>query len=156
MQFDDADIQAITESVWQAILGLEIAPCPPPDEVTADALIGRVAVVGAWHGTMVVACPLALARRVGAIMFGLEPEVATVEQARDAVSEITNMIGGNLKALLPEPCQLLFPEVSCGSAPLDPAGGHPIARVGFACEAEVFSVAIREDDAAGVHDAASE
>jgi len=144
MHFDDTDIHAITESVWSAILGLGIQPCPPPEAV-GDGLTGSVDVTGAWHGTMVVRCPISLARHAGAIMFGLEPGTATLEQAQDAMCEITNMIGGNLKALLPEPCQLLFPQIARDPQPTADAAGQLIAEVAFECESDVFLVAIREE-----------
>jgi chemotaxis protein CheX len=146
MEFNEEDIHAITESVWSAILGLAVQPCPPPTESTADSLIGSVDVVGAWHGTMVVRCPTALARHVGAIMFGLEPGTATLEHAQDAMSEITNMIGGNLKALLPEPCQLLFPQITRGTDATTAPAGQLIARAAFECESDVFLVAVHEDE----------
>jgi chemotaxis protein CheX len=143
MQFDDIDVQAITDNVWQAILGLAIQPAPV-SEPAAGTLVGRVAIVGAWQGTMVVECPEPLARHIGGIMFGLAADEVSPAHARDAMSEITNMIGGNLKALLPEPCQLLFPEVT-DAATVPRLPGDRIARVGFECEAWPFAVSIYEE-----------
>lgn len=153
MQFDDADIHAITVSVWQAMLDLEVEPCPPPEASAMGILVGCVAIEGAWHGTMTVECPLPLACRVGAIMFGVAPDAATRAHAEDAMSEITNMIGGNLKSLLPEPCQLLFPRVSSDVEGNVGAPGRRIARVGFACGPDVFLVSINEDQASVAADA---
>ena len=47
-------------------------------------------------------------------MFGLEPAAAGLEEVRDALGELTNMLGGNLKALLPGPCFLGLPTVVSG------------------------------------------
>jgi CheY-specific phosphatase CheX len=44
-------------------------------------------------------------------MFDLEEEAAAEEQMFDALKEIVNIVGGNLKASLPEPCTLSLPEV---------------------------------------------
>lgn len=147
MQFEDADIQSITENVWGAMLGLAVQSCAPPD-VTADGLVGSIEIVGAWRGSMVMRCPLALARQAGAIMFGIDDGAAEPRHAEAAMSEITNMIGGNLKALLPEPCELRFPIVVPGADASVRTLGTPVAHVAFACAADVFSVTVHEREGA--------
>ena len=45
-------------------------------------------------------------------MFGSAPDVVTDAEVVDALGELTNMIGGNVKSLLPAPSQLSLPMVS--------------------------------------------
>ena len=69
-------------------------------------------------------------------MFGLGAGAAPdAEAVRDALGELTNILGGNLKALLPGPCHLGLPTVGSGqdfSAGL-PAG-RPLLQVPFRCQ----------------------
>ena len=110
-------------------------------------MIGSVGITGAWRGTVVMQCSPALVRHVAGIMFGLAPDTTTLAHVQDAMGEITNMIGGNLKALLPEPCQLSFPQVLAGTEHTAAPAGQRVARGAFACESDVFLVSIHEEEA---------
>jgi chemotaxis protein CheX len=143
MDFGEDEIRSITESVWTSVLGLEVQSCPEwvaaPDE--QGLMTGVVAISGAWGGLVVLQCPLALARRAAAIMFDVEIDAATAEQTRDALGELTNMTGGNLKSLLPEPCDLALPEVT---GVTEVPRGRLALRVAFECNGEAFAVSVIE------------
>lgn len=146
MEFNDDDIRAITESVWGAVLSLEVVPAPPTAAADEhDGLIGSVGIRGAWNGTVLVRCPTELARRVAGIMFDVAPAAATAGQVEDAVCEVTNMTGGNVKSLLPEPCRLELPCLLRGDARARLLAKPAAARVDFACEATAFVVSIHEE-----------
>lgn len=155
MEFSESDIQAITEGVWGAILGLTTQPCPTWAVPAGDDgfVTGVIRIEGAWQGAVTMHCPIGLARLAAGVMFGIEPDAATSEQVRDAVGELTNMTGGNLKALLPEPCDLFFPEILTGAERARAASGEPLLRVAFECEGQPFEIAIYEGApaAAAVH-----
>lgn len=113
MPFLNDEIRQMTESVWTSTLGLTLAPAP---ETTAreDDWVGVVQIAGEWGGALVVACPNSLVARIASGMFGkLEAELSQ-DELRDALGETTNMIGGNLKALLPGVCFLSLPAVARG------------------------------------------
>ena len=67
-------------------------------------------------------------------MFGLGSEAADPEAVRNALGELTNMLGGNLKALLPGPSHLGLPTVVSGQdyAVSVPAS-RPVLQVNFRC-----------------------
>ena len=46
-------------------------------------------------------CPAGLARNATPLIFSQPKELVSVNDVQDAIGEITNMIGGNIKALLP-------------------------------------------------------
>ena len=145
----DEDIHGIVENVWLSTLGLGIEPTPPLVATPAGAVMARVDIDGAWDGTVLVRCALPLAREVAAIMFHTEPEGengATPLQVCDAIAEIVNMIGGNLKALLPQPCTLAIPVAGADTAASD---GRPVVAVAFECLGHSFVVDVRAR--AGVH-----
>jgi chemotaxis protein CheX len=140
----DEDIQGITENVWVSTLGLGVDPAAPFTGSSADMPSGRVDIGGAWTGTVMVRCAPPLAREVAAIMFQTEPETATALQVSDAITEIVNMIGGNLKALLPEPCALAIPVVGDGTA----VDGRIAVEMTFECLGHAFIVSVHARDAA--------
>ncbi len=150
MEFADDDIHSIAESVWSAILGLDIRRSPDWTLAERDPglLAGFVQITGAWEGAVVLYCPIALARRAAASMFEVAVDAASDAQTHDAIGELTNMTGGNLKALLPESCYLSLPTVISGAQAAVVPGGRLVARVAFECEGQPFLVTIFGRDAA--------
>lgn len=71
-----------------------------------------VRISGGWHGAIVLRCPPELARMAAVAMFGRDPQQVTSAEALDALGELINMAGGNLKALLPPPCYSSLPSLS--------------------------------------------
>ncbi|MCC6406800.1 MAG: chemotaxis protein CheX [Planctomycetes bacterium] len=116
MQFLGEEIRQTTEAVWTSILGLCIDATEIGVEHTArtDDWVGCVQIAGEWGGALVVACPTALLERIASGMFGKQTNELTPDELRDALGETTNMVGGNLKALLPGVCFLSLPAVSHG------------------------------------------
>lgn len=150
MEIAREDLDSITDNVWTTTMGLPVLPWlldPPRIDHAAGALAGSIAIDGAWRGGVTLSCPQALARRVAEVIFGLEDAEAaepTPSQMADALAELTNMTGGNLKALLPEPCVLSLPSISTP----EEASRHPgqlIAEACFECEGEPFVVRVYEE-----------
>ena len=117
MPFKEANIQEITESVWSTMLGMPLqirwentAPAAPPEYVTS-----WVNISGSWSGTITIGCSTAAARRAAAAMFGVTPEEASEEEVKDAMGEVANIIGGNLKGMLQGHSTLSLPMVADGS-----------------------------------------
>jgi chemotaxis protein CheX len=148
LQFGEEEIRSVTESVWSSILGLEVRGCPEwvVAPVADSFLAGVVEITGVWCGAFVMYVPLSLARRAAGIMFGVEAERATSEQVSDALGELTNMTGGNLKGLLPGPSEISFPTVVGGATTLHIPNGRVILRVAFECDGEPFVVAVIEPE----------
>jgi chemotaxis protein CheX len=116
----DDDLLAIAEQVWASYLDPEgtnpLVPAPPatpPRDVSAS-----VSVTGAWRGHVVVSCSDAASRNAAAALLGVDLDDVTPEDVTDALGELANIIGGNVKSLLPEPASLSLPVVlidgNCG------------------------------------------
>ena len=86
------------------------APAAPPEYVTS-----WVSISGSWSGTITIGCSMAAARRAAAAMFGVTPEEASEEEVRDAMGEVANIIGGNLKGMLQGHSTLSLPTVADGA-----------------------------------------
>ena len=135
-------------TVWSATLGLEAEPVTHDQgRQHAGRLSGSVRISGGWAGAVVLECPPTLAREIAALIFGVGPAEATDEQVQDSIGELTNIIGGNVKALLPGPSRLSLPDVD--ECPGDDAREHDSPRVvaclGFTCGGAGFRVTVRGD-----------
>lgn len=150
MWFAAEEVMGIVESVWASTLDEEIhrlaeVPAPGPDTRT---LTGCVNIVGAWEGQVVVQLPVELARRAAAKMLTLDAASATLEDMQDATGELSNMVGGNVKALLPQPSRLSLPSVVEGKDyNLRIPGALCVSRMVFESQGSPFVVTMhaRED-----------
>ena len=105
-------ITEIVSMVCSTTLGLDVAPggdyTPAPGE---RVMVGCVQITGAWSGAVLVSCRAEFARLAAKLIFGSNE---TLEEERDALGELSNMIAGNIKALLPGPSFLSLPTLSDG------------------------------------------
>jgi chemotaxis protein CheX len=146
MQISPTEIGQYVESIWGSMLGLGVRPGDTslPGQ-KSDYLTGCVQLTGAWEGAVALDCPAVLARQAAGILFGAEPAATTVEQVHDVVGELTNMIGGNLKSLMPGPLYLCLPAVADGSDyALRVLASRLVMQAGFECEGHSFRVTITE------------
>jgi chemotaxis protein CheX len=70
-----------------------------------------VSVSGAWRGHIVVECSASGSRQVAAALMGMAAGDVTGDDVVDALGELANVIGGNVKSLLPAPSALSLPHV---------------------------------------------
>jgi chemotaxis protein CheX len=148
----DEQIEVIVQAIWSTLVDVAIQPggdgAGPSD---ASTVTGIINVDGAWHGAVLVRCPLALASLVTAAMFQGD-EDPTFEEVCDALGELTNIVAGNVKALLPQPSSISLPTVALGSQyKISVVGTRIVATVPFTCASHplVVSVVQRSEDVEG-------
>jgi len=109
----NSKLNEITEKVWSMVLGFRLEPMPF-DVKRAESeplVLGQVVISGAWRGAVTLGCSAGLARLAAAAMFGKLATEADQTEIRDALGELTNMVGGNFKTLLEGDCRLSMPDV---------------------------------------------
>ena len=144
----------ITRNIWESILGLEIQRARDVAQLTQAtrerSLTGCVQLAGAWEGSVFLYCSASLAGEVAATMFGASPETLRAGDVEDALGELTNMVAGNLKIVLPRPCQLSLPAVVEGIDYRVIVPGTKIAaQVLFESNAKPLLVTVLEGGAMG-------
>jgi chemotaxis protein CheX len=150
-------VTAVVQEVWESMLGndLDGPDRDTPRSAEIRPLLGYVRLCGGWHGTVSLNCSRELARTLAGRMFGADPDSLTKEEVHDALGEVVNIIGGNLKHLFPPSCRLLLPGVE--EDPLTDSAsiaGRVVAEVGFVCGNETFQVSLVEaQGAASSHEA---
>jgi len=159
----EPELTEITERVWASLVEVPLLPRQPGQPAPAPGsrtFTGCVQITGAWEGAVTVHCSEALARLLTAAMFMVGVEDTTPEEVADALGELANMVGGNVKALLPEPCRISLPAVADGmDYRLSVPGARPVSAVTWTCQGEPLMVRLLErrtaDNAAGAGTAAT-
>lgn len=149
MQFMETEIRQITEMVWTSMLERELQPgtCADWQSFPMQVLMGAVRLRGDWEGAVTLNCSATLARQLAAILFDIPEQNTTAEQTLDAMGELTNIVGGNIKGLLPQHSQLSSPSVTEGIDYLALLpGGQVVSKVAFECLGEpMFVVLLRNE-----------
>lgn len=112
--FTEQLITEITSAVWEAFLpaGDTIAPLQVP--LAARSLTGSICISGTWNGVVALTCSSTAALRATASMLDLEMKQASLADVTDVMGELVNIVGGNIKGLLPPPTDLSLPMVTDG------------------------------------------
>jgi chemotaxis protein CheX len=136
------DVVQLVDDITGAFLAARTVHSPtdaePELRVTACVHLS-----GAFDGSVVLATSDGFATLCAGRMLAID-EVDLDEEAKaDAVGEMTNMIGGSVKALMPEPSSLSLPVVSVGGAArLSFPGAAPLASVSLRCLDEPMRVTV--------------
>jgi chemotaxis protein CheX len=112
MQFLEQEIYEITETTWQALLGLNIQANNSATTIggsSEEYLTGMVEISGAWNGVVALHGSGQLAHFAASVIFGNGHFEMTGQDRKDAMYELTNVIAGNIKALLPGPSRVSLP-----------------------------------------------
>jgi chemotaxis protein CheX len=120
---------AVTTDVWSCFLAAtdELFPAFEPHVELGRGYVSSVTVTGEWNGHVVLELTDESAHRAARAMVGADD--LAPEDVVDAVGELVNMIGGNLKGLVPAPSQLGLPMVVKGDAEPQPGGDVLFASV---------------------------
>ena len=149
MEFKTEEIFQLTGTIWESMLSLPLEPesgsGETPGASAARSTAACVQITGAWNGAVLLDCPAELARRAASILLGVEQAAVTVYDLQDAVAELVNMIGGNIKGLLPPTCFLSLPAVvEGGDYSTRIPGSRLVRRIGFTCLGQGLSINILE------------
>jgi chemotaxis protein CheX len=137
-----ADIEGITRTIWATLFDLPLELGDAGEPGAESSVTSCVQIDGDWHGALVLKCPMALAQTLTAQMFQTE-SAPDLDDVRDALGELANMVGGNVKALLPAPSQISLPAVAMGSDyQLSVVGTSEVASISFSCDGHPLLVTL--------------
>ncbi|EMI56785.1 chemotaxis protein CheX [Rhodopirellula sallentina] len=140
-------VQAIFDNMLQM-------PCEPNDSspqseasFTEDRLVGCVQIQGDWVGAVEIHTPLELGRKAASAMLMVPDEDVSMEDVQDTIAELSNMVGGSIKAILPGQSTLSLPSVASGAG-LDFKLANVVhtQSVGLRSNDTDFSIAIRHQE----------
>ena len=138
---DEGTVQGIADEAWLALMGEDEILVPIPAGPAVDPLSSWVEIVGPWNGAVVLTTGRATAEELARCLLREHaPEVLDDEDVADALGELANVIGGNVKAVLPGPSVLGLPEVGAAPTIGDPADA---CRVDAMWRGQPFSVSVQ-------------
>lgn len=137
------DLTGLTSGVWDAFLGLPIDDAYGAELAAGPVRTSCVNISGSWSGSVALVIPEPLATLVAGAMFGLEADELTDVEISDAVGELANIIGGNIKGLIDGPCSLSLPMVASGeNYSVTVPGTQLVSQVSLESEGHVFRVSV--------------
>lgn len=145
VQFLEQEILEITETTWQAMLGLDIqaGTLPATVDLANGWWTGKVEISGAWNGVVLLHGSRQLAHSAAAVIFANGQSKVTPQDRSDAMYELTNVIAGNIKSLLPGPCQLSLPQVMQTTPEgLNVAHAECVSELVFHCQDQPLFVSL--------------
>lgn len=138
------ELAQIAQTVWESALQLELMP--PAEGVSErdpPTLTAVVSFTGAWSGHVTLTLGEWLSRRIAGSMLEVDPGRIAKEDVLDALREVINMLGGNIKALLPPPCQLSLPFVIAAGTGGVSFEARPIEEsLQFECEQQTVEIVL--------------
>ena len=113
---DPATVQSIADEVWPSLVGDGEAFVPVPVAPPAEVVSAWVDITGPWTGSVVLTCSPATARALTEnVLMSRPPAVVDDVDVADALGELANVLGGNIKSVLPGESRLGLPQI--GTAP---------------------------------------
>jgi chemotaxis protein CheX len=110
---NENDLAEMVEQVWVSYLDPEgVSPLIPTHDVNQPTEVhSSVSITGSWTGHVVYASSKFAARKAAAAFLAMEPDEVSHEDLSDVLGELANIVGGNVKAMLPTGATLSLPQV---------------------------------------------
>jgi chemotaxis protein CheX len=126
------DLLVILDQVWASYLDPEgLDPLLPVDDETVTSDIRAwVAITGSWEGHVLVTCSRAQARNLAAAFLDMGVDQVADEDVSDVLGELANIVGGNVKSMLPSGSTLSTPSyVDHGESSVPAPGAELVAEL---------------------------
>jgi chemotaxis protein CheX len=139
-------LERIAHDIFETMLGVEVEAAGQQWQPARDRLTGAVYLAGAWRGAVLLECDRAQACDFTNRLMAVPLPDDVDDDVRDTMGELANMIGGNLKSVLPRGVVLSMPSVvEGGDYSLRVCGGNAIVeRVACRSPAGVFWITLVE------------
>ena len=105
----------VVDSIFSTMLDLPVRALGIGSPALQDKLTSSVYLEGTWNGGVSLILSRAHACRLASRFLGVDPPEDVDDDVRDAIGELANMIGGNLKSRLGPEMRLSLPSVIDGT-----------------------------------------
>jgi len=106
------DLAEVVEQVWISYLDPDgMHPLIRTGNAQPSEMHSSVSITGSWTGHVVYASSATAARKAAAAFLAMEPDEVGPEDMSDVLGELANIVGGNVKAMLPPGALLSLPQV---------------------------------------------
>jgi len=140
-------MESIIAMVWDSLLQAEAVPWSGEDPHEDTSMRAEIVLAGEWSGIIRLTCDQETAHRMAGSMLSLTAdEHLAQEEVDDAIGEVVNVVGGNVKGALGGVTALSLPRILHGtpSSATDrnpvPSSRHVVDWNGAPVVLEVFAV----------------
>jgi chemotaxis protein CheX len=139
------NLRDIVTGVLVTMADYEVYPTESSYVAGRGNVTSSISFAGLWKAIVLVETPLAMACRITSAIMRVPLPDAFNDDVADAMGELANVIGGNLKALLPTGVILSMPTVVEGNRySVRVCGGNSVTRLAFAGPDGIFFVTFVE------------
>jgi chemotaxis protein CheX len=112
------DLSSIADQVWTSYLDPEGVNPLVPGLLSASptGVVASVSISGGWSGHVVVSCSTEAARNAAAAFLMMDSTEVSTDDVVDVMGELANIVGGNVKSMLPASCFVSLPHVVDGTS----------------------------------------
>ena len=140
-------LHGIAVEIWSAYLGLDLSsPLTPSQNPGPLEVVASISVTGAWDGHVVVSASERAGIAIPAAMLALDLDDVTDADLLDAAGELVNVVGGNVKSLLPQPSLLSLPLTSRAGQHVRYPGTREICGLSAEWRGEPVSISVLQVD----------
>jgi chemotaxis protein CheX len=110
---NEHDLAEMVEQVWVSYLDPEgVSPLVATGDAGQPSEVhSSVSITGSWTGHVVYASSSVAAKKAAAAFMAVEVDEVSMEDVADVLGELANIVGGNVKAMLPAGATLSLPQV---------------------------------------------
>ncbi|HIE97595.1 MAG TPA: chemotaxis protein CheX [Fuerstia sp.] len=113
MELDTSTMNQFVSNVFDEMFGLPTEHLASAQfDVNQPRIVACIRISGVVEELIVVEAPVATACLISETMFDADPGTLEAEEIRDAIGEVVNIIGGNVKGMYEGESQLSLPCVS--------------------------------------------
>lgn len=135
-----AELPSMVEGIFSSMLHCDVSAAPD-SQVKGEVLTASIFFAGGWNGALFFVCSAQLARSLAERLMRSVP--GSEHDTHDAMGELANMVGGNLKAMMPLGVTLSLPSVVHGSDyAVKMCGNQQYSRLGFQTLGERFWITL--------------
>ncbi|HEU0121234.1 MAG TPA: chemotaxis protein CheX [Bryobacteraceae bacterium] len=128
----DTEVVRIVEDVLITMTQYEVGAGNTPYTVQSGRATCAIYFTGVWSGAVLLECSMPMAFEFTARLMGIPKPLQFDNDVFDALGELVNMIGGNLKSVLPRGVSLSLPSVVEGSSySVRVCGANQLRRFSF-------------------------
>jgi chemotaxis protein CheX len=102
-------------SVFITMLGLDVFPSESRRRPEGELLTSYVQLTGDWNGAILLECTRGQACSFAGLILSTDPPETVDDDVRDALGELANVIGGNMKCGMSTAAHLSMPTVVEGA-----------------------------------------
>ena len=142
-RLDGDALFGIAYQIWTAYLDPDgVRPLVRAEDANATDVVAAISVTGGWDGHVVIGCSQGAATAIAAAMLALPVDEVTPTDVVDAAGELVNVVGGNVKSMLPGASVLSLPKTTVGGGLIRYPGTRQVCTTTCTWQGEPVTITV--------------